>query len=343
MVEAICKELYLRRNFLQQDEIKTIYFGGGTPSLLEESDFDQIFEQIRSNYPLASSVEITVECNPDDLDRAKLEDLKAAGVNRLSIGVQSFDGKVLSFMNRAHNEQEAKNAIVLAKEVGFDNITIDLIYGIPDTPSAYWQGQIEQLLALEVQHISAYCLTIENNTLFGHLRTKGKMKLPEDEISLEQFNYLVDRLQDNGFEQYEISNFAQEGYISQHNSAYWLNDKYLGIGPSAHSYNRKERGWNIRNNHQYIKSLNEGFISYESEELTDKDKFNDYILTRLRTKWGIEKHTINEMLKNCPPNSFVSQLQKHLTNKNLIEHESIICLTKQGKFVADKIAADLFV
>lgn len=343
MVQAICAELDLRKDYLSGEVVNTIYFGGGTPSLMSQIEFQDIIDTIKSKYTLGADPEVTVECNPDDLSLQKLIELKNIGVNRLSIGIQSFDEAILKKMNRAHNELEARTCVEMAKSVGFENITIDLIYGLPNTNSTYWNTQVIEVLNLGVQHVSAYCLTIEHKTVFGQLHRNGDLQLPEDEESAKQFDYLVQTLAANGFEQYEISNFAKDGYISKHNSAYWLNQKYLGVGPSAHSFNRIERGWNISNNAKYVKEIEAGQLPYEIEVLTPKDKFNDYILTRLRTKWGIELEVIDEMLYEMPSNQFKAELSKHLALSNLTDKAGTIVLSNQGKFIADKIAADLFV
>ena len=343
MFNAMNKELVLRSNYLEGDIIDTIYFGGGTPSLLNKDQLDMFFQTIHNTYELSNNPEITLECNPDDLTEDRLIEIYRSGVNRLSIGIQSFDQNILKRMNRAHNHIEAIQCVELAQKVGFKNISVDIIYGIPDTPKDYLKRQIEQLIALNVTHVSAYCLTIENNTYFGHLSRKGELNLPEDEESLLEFNYLVKTLNENGFDQYEISNFAKESYISQHNSSYWLNKKYLGIGPSAHSFNGEERGWNVRNNFQYTNQIEKGKIPIEIEHLTDNDKFNDYILTRLRTKWGLDLKVVSTLLKECPENEFHLELKKHIQFENLIEKDGFIYLSYKGKFITDKIASDLFV
>ncbi|MCB9223820.1 MAG: radical SAM family heme chaperone HemW [Crocinitomicaceae bacterium] len=339
MLAAICGEIELRSNYLGNQLVSTIYFGGGTPSVVGASYLNRIIQEIRNHFHVSNDCEITVECNPDDLDRQSLQDLEDIGVNRLSIGIQSFDDEVLQSMNRAHSAKEAKQSISLAKEIGFENITIDLIYGIPGKDLDYWKRQLDTFLMYDVPHLSAYCLTIEPNTVFNHLNKKGELKLPSDETSLAQFKLMVEVLKENGYQHYEISNFAKDGFISRHNSAYWLGQHYLGIGPSAHSYNGKERGWNISNNTRYIKES----TTYESEELTDKDKVNDHILTRLRTHWGIDLNEIQLLAQHLSLVEFDRYLNWHIEAGNLVRDDHIVKLTSSGKFIADKIASDLFV
>lgn len=343
MIHAICTELINRSSEVGTAKIETIYFGGGTPSLLSKKQLEQIFESIYKHYEVTQNAEVTLECNPDDLNPQLLIDLKQAGVNRLSIGIQSFDGEVLQLMNRAHNAEEALNCIGLAKNAGFDNLTIDLIYGIPGKGMEYWKSQLNKYIELDIPHLSAYCLTVEPKTVFSKWKKTGQIKLPSDEQAHEQFNYMTTRLNEVGYEQYEISNFSKEGFISKHNSAYWLGKMYLGIGPSAHSYNGHQRRWNVANNPQYIKGVNKGSDFFETEELSTTDQFNDYILTRLRTRWGINLEDLNELGKELNLSDFNKALEKHLKQGNLIEKNQLIRLSKQGMFIADHISADLFV
>ncbi|OIQ26183.1 MAG: coproporphyrinogen III oxidase [Crocinitomix sp. MedPE-SWsnd] len=343
MVDAICQEIILRKEYLADNKIETIYFGGGTPSLLSQNQITKILNTISECFDTLNVEEITLEANPDDLSKDVLKAFYAAGVNRLSIGIQSFDEDVLQQMNRAHNSTEATESIRLAQQFGFSNLTADLIYGIPEKPLSYWKDQVQQMIDLGVKHISAYCLTIEQNTVFNHLENKGELNLPNDEESLEQFNYLVNTLAENGYEQYEISNFAKQGYISKHNSAYWQGKSYLGVGPSAHSYDGNSRSWNIRNNSQYIKSLQKSEIPLETEVLTFKDKFNDYVLTRLRTKWGLLKEDLPELLGAINHSEFSQIIESHISRGCLKETDQAYVLTPEGKFIADKLAADLFV
>jgi len=342
MVSAICKELQIRKSYVS-DNVKTIYFGGGTPSLLTASQLNLILESIRTHYDLAHELEITLECNPDDLTEKKLNQLRSAGVNRLSIGVQSFSQEVLTFMNRAHDSSQAEQSIKMAQNAGFDNITADLIYGVPDRSLKMWQEDVLKMIDLNVQHISAYCLTVEPNTYFGHLQNNNQLQLPADEQSLLQFEWMVNTLENAGFEHYEISNFAKEGYESKHNSSYWLGNNYLGVGPSAHSFNGESRSWNVSNNHVYNRELQNDSLVTETEHLSREDQFNEYILTRLRTKWGVDLSWVKTKLTKAELTIFNEQLNTFIGNNKLRESGDIITLTKEGKFIADYIASELFV
>ena len=342
MVEAICKELDQKKNYLDLEKINTIYFGGGTPSILDTQLLKKIVSSIYLNYDVISEVEFTFECNPDDLNERKLKDLKVIGVNRLSIGIQSFENEQLQFMNRAHNSNEALNCVQLAQSFGFSNITIDLIYGLPNTSHDYWQKQIKKALDLNVNHISAYCLTIEDKTVFGNWHKKGKLKLVDDEYSLQQFKMLQIELEKNGFDHYEISNFSKNGFISKHNSAYWLGEKYIGIGPSAHSFNGKKRQWNVSNNIKYINGLKNNSSYFEEEHLSDSDKFNEYILTRLRTKWGVNLDELFLIDDNYKLH-VLSEIDKFIKNKDLLMVDNTIYITQKGKFIVDYISSELFI
>jgi oxygen-independent coproporphyrinogen III oxidase len=341
MLQAMRRELEIRREFLTEP-ISTIYFGGGTPSLLTGEQLGELIREVHRYFLVDSDVEITAECNPDDLNQSTLESLREAGINRLSIGIQSFDDKVLKFMNRAHSGAEAVQCVAFAKAAGFENITVDLIYGIPGKAGGYWPDQVGQFLKLGVPHLSAYCLTIEPQTYFGKQHHAGKLVQPADEESLLQFQHLIDATREAGYEQYEISNFAKPGFISRHNSAYWLGSPYLGIGPSAHSYNRTDRGWNIANNAQYIQKINKGELPLEVEKLSLANRFNDYVLTRLRTKWGI----VREEMDFIPEKQFKVVLDKiadYQKSGLMMEADGKWVLTDAGKYRADGIAADLFI
>lgn len=341
LLNAMQKEIRLQASLLGDEEVETIYFGGGTPSILEAKEIEHLLSTIQSNFNITSNPEITLEGNPDDLSITKLQDLKKIGINRLSIGIQSFDDDILTFMNRAHESSEAISAVINAKKVGFENITIDLIYGVPEQFMETWQNDIKQFLKLEVPHLSAYCLTIEKNTVFGHLHQKNELKLPDDDLSLNQFKYLVEELEKNGIEQYEISNFSKFGWHSKHNSAYWLNQNYIGIGPSAHSYFYQKRRWNIANNYKYINALENDIEFYETEHLSQLDLFNEHILTRIRTKWGIEFDKLQQLL----PEKFKDFMNKIETfeSRGWIRIEgNNAYLTREGKFLSDHITAELF-
>ncbi|MFT5823108.1 MAG: oxygen-independent coproporphyrinogen-3 oxidase [Crocinitomix sp.] len=341
LIDAISKELLIRQNYIGDANVATIYFGGGTPSVLELHLIQVVLQTIRDNFNVDPNCEITLECNPDDLDEEKLKGFFDLGINRLSIGIQSFDNEVLKFMNRAHSSNEAINSVILAKACGFDNITIDLIYGVPNTDFDLWKKQLAQMIELGVPHLSAYCLTIEENTVFGNWQKTGKLKPYEDQESLKQFQYLMDTMAEHGYEQYEISNFAKPNFISKHNSAYWLGEKYLGVGPSAHSFNAAQRSWNVANNPKYVQLINKGEEFNEQETLSTQNQFNEYILTRLRTKWGIN---LNDMKAISPKmlEEALPVLKSYLVDGSLLEKEEVFTLTNQGKYIADGISADLF-
>lgn len=342
VVDAICKELKARKTYLSNAFIHTIYYGGGTPSVLTKVQIDKIQTAIYEQFMVTDDVEITFECNPDDLTEDYLKILKGTGINRLSIGIQSFNNTVLTSLNRAHNANEATNCVKLAKKIGFDNMTIDLIYGLPDTDITYWQTQIRQALDLGITHISAYSLTYESGTVFGNWLKKDKINPLSDSANLAQFKALVSNLTAEGFEHYEISNFAKNGHISRHNSAYWLGATYLGLGPSAHSYNGSSRQWNIANNAQYIKKINEDLPHFEIEELTEKDQFNEYLLTRLRTKWGLEKSYLAKQFPQFYP-KMLKNMSVLIANGNISETDSHFYITPKGKFIADHLTGELFV
>lgn len=253
MIKAICAEIEIRKSYLNQQKIETIYFGGGTPAFISSVHLQEILNKIYSTFTVDDHAEITIECNPDDITDKRVKEFSEMGVNRFSLGVQSFDNEVLKFMNRAHDADQIYRAIDIARKANFQNITIDLIYGIPEKKMDYWEKQLHEFYKLDLPHLSSYSLTIEPKTFFGAQQIKGKLLPKPDEQVLLEFQYLMDSALSNGFEQYEISNFARPGFISKHNSAYWLGKHYLGIGPSAHSYNGTSRGWNVSNNAVYIR------------------------------------------------------------------------------------------
>lgn len=342
IVEAMARELDMQQAYLGHEEIATVYFGGGTPSLLNEQEFDTIFQTIRKNFRLADDAEITVEANPDDLTPHKLQVLKNAGVNRLSIGIQSFDDTVLQFLNRAHNAHAATAAVEEARNAGIHNISIDLIYAIPGQDQAAWLRNIEQAVRLNPGHISSYSLTIEQKTVFGRWAEKGKLKPVDEELAATQLELLVSTLGKSGYEQYEVSNFARAGCQSRHNSSYWKQHKYLGIGPSAHSYNGTSRQYNISNNHLYLNALNEHTIPCTYEVLSPEDQINDYLLTTLRTSWGADLTKLKTALGYDLLNLHATYVQTLLDNGLAIIQNDHLILTRTGKLLADKISSDLF-
>lgn len=336
LLGSIAKELKLQKNYLT-DSIETVYFGGGTPSLLTGSEIKEILTVISENFELSTDPEITLEANPDDLTEKKLLGLHAAGVNRLSIGVQSFDSDVLKFLNRAHSEEQAEKCISIAQEIGFTDLTIDLIYGIPGRNHQLWEQDIEKLLSFNPDHISAYCLTIEPDTAFGNWRKKGKLTPVTEDFAAEQFEILAAKLSSAQYDQYEISNFCKNNKYSRHNTAYWQDKTYLGIGPSAHSYNRVSRQYNVKNNAQYIKAINKEVIPFQLENLSPTDQLNDYLITGIRTKWGINlsKFHSNFSLDG----SYIDMLVK---NGKAKVKDGYLILTTDGRLIADQITEDLF-
>tara|TARA_B100000953_G_scaffold73202_1_gene59094 strand:+ start:4902 stop:6029 length:1128 start_codon:yes stop_codon:yes gene_type:complete len=341
LVSALQNELVLRKNELPNEPIKTIYFGGGTPSLLNLEELTAIFKTIYTEFTIAENPEITLEANPDDLSEEKINDLANSKINRLSIGVQSFFEEDLKLMNRAHNAEEALNSIKLARSK-FDNISVDLIYGIPGMSNERWQKNIQILLDLDIPHISSYALTVEPNTALQKFIEKGKIKPVDDAVAAQHFETLRTVLKNAGFEHYEFSNYGKPGYFSQNNTAYWLGKPYLGIGPSAHSYDGNSRKWNIANNTLYIKAIEKSELPLEVEELSITDRYNEYIMTRLRTHFGVDLVEVEskfgkEYLEYLKEQSVV------LFEKELLRIENdVMHITEKGTFLSDGIAADLF-
>jgi oxygen-independent coproporphyrinogen III oxidase len=338
LVSCLNKEIEIQKDYLAEN-VETIYFGGGTPSLLSKDHIMSIMAKINAVYEVSPDAEITLEANPDDLSEVKLLELKAAGINRLSIGVQSFDDEVLKFLNRAHDHNQANESIELTRKVGFDNVTVDLIYGIPDRSHDLWEKDLKKLISLNPEHISAYCLTIEPKTAFGNWLKKGKLKAVEDDYSAQQFDIMVEMLENAGYEQYEVSNFCKPTYHSKHNTAYWQQKSYLGIGPSAHSYNLVSRQYNVSNNQKYINALEEGKVPNDKEILTKEDNINDYLLTTLRTKWGTN---LNE-LKLMGYSIDQRYIDKLILGENAKISDHHLILTRKGRLLADQISADLFI
>ena len=330
MVELLCKEIQLRKNELPTSRLETIYFGGGTPSLLSQDELEQIFDTIFQNFDVLENTEITLEANPDDLIDDKLELLKMTPINRLSIGVQSFFDRDLKLMNRAHNSAEAFNSLKKAKEL-FENISIDLIYGIPGQSNTDWQKNLDLALDLEIPHVSSYALTVEANTALEKFIEKGNVQEVGDEQYRAQFDMLVHTLTKNGFEQYEFSNFGKPGYYSRNNMAYWMGKPYLGIGPSAHSYDGSSRKWNISNNPLYIKSLQTGKIPQQEEILSVTDKYNEFVMTRLRTKFGVNIQDIEEFFGKKYAENFMNSAEIHLKDGTLWNDEGTFRITEKGK------------
>ncbi len=343
MVQALCNEIILRKSEVNiHENIETIYFGGGTPSILSITDIQLIINTIYNNYPVTKDVEITLEANPDDLTEKKIKELASSTkINRLSIGIQSFFEKDLQLMNRAHNAIEAKKSLSLATHY-FPNITIDLIYGIPNMTTENWKENLKIALDSGVPHISSYALTVEPKTALENLIKKGKITPVNDIIAQKHFKILVETLEEKGFEQYELSNFGKPGFYSKNNTAYWQGKRYLGIGPSAHSYDGLRRSWNINNNTKYIKAILQNELPREIEVLTTIDKYNEYVMTGLRTKWGLSLERIEKDFGISYKNHLLKQAERHLKKNLLIVKKDVLLITKKGKFLSDGIASDLF-
>lgn len=339
---ALKEEIFLRKKYLDGKPIESIYLGGGTPSILQISEIEGILEDLRKYFILAENREITLEANPDDLDLGILREYLAIGINRLSIGVQSFFDDDLEYLNRIHSGQRAEEAVRQAKDAGFSNISIDLIYGIPTLTAEKWQKNLEKAFSLEVPHISTYSLTVEPKTALDLLIRKKKLPGPGEEQILEHFRILLRMMKEQEFEHYEISNFCKNGFYSRHNSMYWNGTPYLGLGPSAHSYNGSSRQWNISNLVQYIDQINRNEPFFESEELTPVQQYNEYVMVSLRTMWGCDLNTIGERFGEEAAAHFSRLAVRYLTSGELVEKTGIYYLTDEGKLFADGIAADLF-
>ena len=365
MVLALAKEIQLRKEEFKEEVVETIYFGGGTPSVLQIPDLKLLIDAVFNNYKVAENPEITLEANPDDLhldfarcdnedtlsvraesrtvleSRTIFEEYRSIGINRLSIGIQSFFEEDLQMMNRAHNSEEAKKCLETATKY-FDNISLDLIYGIPGMSNEKWKQNIETALSFKIPHISSYALTVEPKTALNKLIQTGKIAEPKDEVASEHFNILVETLEANGFVHYELSNFGRPDYFSKNNSAYWLGKKYIGIGPSAHSYDGISRSWNIANNPLYLKAIQENKLPNEVEVLSIADRYNEYLMTGLRTIWGVSLDRIQTEFGQHYFDYLLKQAQKFIDDELLFIKGNILKPTSKGKFLADGIASDLF-
>ncbi|MGB2761062.1 MAG: radical SAM family heme chaperone HemW [Maribacter stanieri] len=341
MVSALCRELELRKDEFSNVIVETIYFGGGTPSVLETSEIEQLITAVREHYDVIANPEITLEANPDDLSEEKIRQLADSPLNRLSIGIQSFFEEDLKLMNRAHNALEAEKCLQLASE-HFDNISIDLIYGMPNMTLERWKQNIDKALGFGIPHISSYALTVEPKTALAKFVENGLIIPATDEETQEHFNLLNEILISAGFDCYEISNFGKPGYYSKNNSAYWQQKKYIGIGPSAHSFDGVRRGWNINNNPKYIKSIEQDIVPMEVEVLSATDKYNEYVMTGLRTIWGVSLTRISEEFGPKFKDYALMQADKFIEQHLLYIDDEILKTTKKGMFLADGIAADLF-
>ena len=343
LIDALCKEIYLQKTYLKSKTIKTLYFGGGTPSILNQKELLQIFNTIHKHYNISKECEITFECNPEDLDIDKLKSLYNIGVNRLSIGIQSFNDNELKFMNRKHDAARASAAVSLAKKVGFNNISIDLIFSLPNQTIENWKQNIDIAIGLDAQHISTYSLTVEEKTKIYNEIKKGNINELDGASSADQYNLLIEKCNKAGFVHYEISNFGKKGFFSKHNSNYWKGNEYLGIGPSAHSYNKNSRQWNISSVNKYIKNINKGVIPFEKEILDIQKKYNEYIITSIRTIWGVDLSLVQKKFGDDYYSNITRSHKKWLKSKDIIKSKNKILLTKKGKFISDTIASDLII
>lgn len=343
ILPAIADELHARRDYMKGEEIETIYFGGGTPSLLTAAEIDSLLQSISNDYKIAIDAEITLEANPDDLTPEKLAELRKTKINRLSIGIQSFYDDDLEYLNRAHNARQASAAVKDAQAAGFSNITLDLIYGIPTLSDERWVSNVLRAMSLGVQHISAYSLTVESRTPLEYLIRKGKAKPVEEEQSIRHFELLTALMRENDFIHYEISNFCLEGWYASHNTNYWKGRKYLGIGPSAHSYDGKTRQWNVSGINSYIQAIQNGSGPEGSETLSTAQHYNEYVMTSLRTIWGCSLDEISKRYGEEYAQYIRKLSASYLDDEKLILEDGILRISVSGLLMADAIASDLFV
>ncbi|WP_307445105.1 MULTISPECIES: radical SAM family heme chaperone HemW [Chryseobacterium] len=343
MIAAMKKEIALRKGELQHKTLRSLYFGGGTPSVLSPDEINGLIDEVLKYFSFEKDIEITLEANPDDLDNNFLKALSKFPVNRLSIGTQSFFDADLKLMNRAHNASEAEGSIKRAQDYGFENLSIDLIYGSPTSGLEVWKENLKRTIALEVPHISSYALTVEPKTALENWIEKGKVSTPKEEEQNSEFYYLSSFLKDHGFDHYEISNFAKPGFYSRHNSAYWKYHEYLGIGPSAHSYNGfDKRSWNVAHNQHYIQKLSSGMLAKEEEILSEKDQFNEMIMIGLRTVWGIDLDQLKTKFSEALIENFNAGIRQKMLDGILITENNHLKIPEEHWFMADGIASDLF-
>lgn len=342
LLNALTVELEQRSDYLEHKTLETIYFGGGTPSLLSPNEIEFILSTIRKKFSISNSIEITLEANPEDLTLSYLSAIYSIGINRLSIGIQSFSEKNLSFLNRNHSLKQSIQSIESAQKVGFNKLSLDLIFGIPGYDFIDVQKDVELFLTSGANHLSTYSLTVEPKTFFGIQKKRGLFQETNEVEMAKQFEYFIQTLTLNGFEQYEISNFAKNEEISKHNSSYWFQEEYLGIGPSAHSFNGKSRQWNISSNGKYVQSIKEGKPYFEFEHLTDADLINEFILTRLRTKWGIPLDHFKQMIEKAGLSFPKNEINQWIEQDLAIIEDQHLKLRNKGKMIADKLSSDIF-
>ena len=347
MIFCLVKELEIRKDELQNEVVETIYFGGGTPSLLTIDELQLLIDTIYKNYKVVENPEITLEANPDDLSKSKIIELSKSPINRVSIGIQSFFDKDLKSMNRTHTSSEAKKCLSTATS-NFENISIDLMYGIPNMTNQQWKENLQIAFDFGINHISSYALTVEPKTALHSFIKQGKYPNVDEAVAKQHFDILVEETAKNGFVHYEISNFGKPNYFSKHNASYWQGKKYLGIGPSAHSFNKTHRSWNVANNTKYIKEIQLGNLPYEIEKLSKKDQFNEYVMTGLRTIWGVSLERIQQEFGAKFHEKLVTSSQKFI-HQGLLEisitsnEAKILKTTQKGKFLVDGLASDLFI
>lgn len=343
MLLAIKKEIGLRKDELENKTIKSLYFGGGTPSVLSVDEIKSLIDEFQKYFSFDKNIEITLESNPDDLNKNFLKELSQTEVNRLSIGTQSFFDEDLRLMNRAHNASEAESSIKRAQDFGLENISIDLIYGSPTSNFEIWKENLDKTIELQVPHVSSYALTVEPKTALEKWIENGKVPAPEETEQNQEFHYMSDFLKKNGFDHYEISNFGKPGFHSKHNSAYWKSEPYLGIGPSAHSYNGNlERSWNMANNPLYIKNINQNIIPKETEILSEKDRFNEMMMIGLRTIWGVDLNKVNQNFSSEIIDYFNKESNSKIEDGLLTIENNHLKIPEKHWFLADGIASDLF-
>jgi oxygen-independent coproporphyrinogen-3 oxidase len=342
-ISALKKEIRQRKNYLENEPVETVYFGGGTPSVLSEGELNEIINFLHTEFNILPGAEITFEANPDDLTVEYLKQIYRAGINRLSIGIQSFHDEYLKTMNRRHTAIQAINAVENAVKTGIENISVDLIYGLPQLTDSHWEASLKQVFQLPVNHLSAYHLTYHEGTDFYNRLKNGTLKELNETESISQFTILVEATEKQGFEQYEISNFAKNKRYSKHNTSYWMGKKYLGLGPSAHSFNGIARGWNVADAEKYIAAFTSGDSCFEEEILTENDKYNEYILTRIRTVWGVSLNFIKNSFGEEKAQHFIKNIERYKATNLVVNNTGIYTLSKKGLFVSDEIMTDLMI
>ncbi len=340
-INSLLKETDLRKSYLQNDTIETIYLGGGTPSVLSPDEIKKITKAIRSSFSINNECEITIEINPDDVNPEFLKKIRSTGINRISLGIQSWRDKDLKILGRRHNSEKALRSLEEVIKCGFNNITIDLIYGIPGMTIEDWSSNLDKTFSYDIKHLSAYHITYEPGTLFTRMKEKGLIKEIEEEVSISQFNLLIEKSEKAGFVQYEISNFGKPGFFSIHNMNYWKQHKYLGLGPSAHSFNGYSRQWNIRDVRKYIDGINTNELHFEKEDLDVKTRFNEYIMTSLRTMWGIDLDYVERTFDKEGYDYIINMTGKFINYGLMAQSEKTLVLTNQGKMISDNIISEL--